>query len=99
METFAKKCVAASLETLHEDPTVRVCDKQTVWKLLSKIFTTTPLSYAIHASSICLHSAASYRMRPYTSIFFNDASHKRERVSYVCVYNFKVLPHDQKFSS
>jgi len=37
LETFAKICVAASLETLREDPTVRVCDKQVVWKLLSEI--------------------------------------------------------------
>ena len=29
--------------------------------------------------------------------FCNDASHKRERVSYVCVNKFKVLPHHQNF--
>jgi len=31
--------------------------------------------------------------------FFNNASHKRERVSYVYAYKFKVLPYHQKFSS
>ena len=30
LETFAKICVAASLETLCEDPTIRVHDKQAV---------------------------------------------------------------------
>jgi len=37
LETFSKICIAASLETLHEDPTVCVRDKQAVWKLLSEI--------------------------------------------------------------
>ena len=41
-ETFAKICGEASLETLHEDPTVRIHDKQAVWKLLSEISRTTP---------------------------------------------------------
>ena len=39
---FTKICVAASLETLHEDLTVRIRDKQAAWKLLSKISRTTP---------------------------------------------------------
>ena len=42
LETFAKNCVAASLETLREDPTVRIRDKQAAWKLLSKISRTAP---------------------------------------------------------
>ena len=42
LETFTKICVAASLVTLHEDPTVRVRDKQADWKLLSKISRTAP---------------------------------------------------------
>ena len=29
LETFAKICVVASLETLREDPTVRICDTET----------------------------------------------------------------------
>jgi len=37
-----KNCVAASLETLREDPAVCVHDKQAVWKLLSKISRTAP---------------------------------------------------------
>ena len=37
LETFAKICVVASLETLREDPTVRIRDNQAAWKLLSKI--------------------------------------------------------------
>jgi len=37
LETFAKICVAVSLETLREDPSVRVRNKQTNWKLLSEI--------------------------------------------------------------
>ena len=41
-ETFAKICVVASLETLREDPTVRIRDKQAAWKLLSKISRTVP---------------------------------------------------------
>ena len=43
LETFAKICVAASLETQREDPTARVRDKQAVWKLLSKISRTAPV--------------------------------------------------------
>ena len=42
LETFAKICVAASLETLSEELTVRVHDKQASWKLLSKISRTAP---------------------------------------------------------
>jgi len=42
LETFAKICVVASLETLREDPTVRIRDKQAAWKLLSKISRTAP---------------------------------------------------------
>jgi len=42
LETFAKICVAASLETLREDLTVRVCDKQAALKLLSEISRTAP---------------------------------------------------------
>ena len=37
-----KNCVVASLETLREDPTVRIRDKQAAWKLLSKISRTAP---------------------------------------------------------
>ena len=37
LETFAKIWVAASLETLREDLTIRICDKQAAWKLLSEI--------------------------------------------------------------
>ena len=36
----------ASLETLREDPTVRVRNKQAVWKLLSKISRTAPAANA-----------------------------------------------------
>ena len=43
LESFAKICVAASLETLREDPTVRVHDKQAVRKLLSEISRTAPV--------------------------------------------------------
>ena len=43
LETFAKICVAASLETLREDLTVRVRDKQAAWKLLSEISRTAPV--------------------------------------------------------
>jgi len=43
LETFAKICVAASLETLREDPTVHVRDKQADWKLLSEISRTAPV--------------------------------------------------------
>ena len=46
LETFAKICVAASMETLREDPTVRVRDKQAVWKLLSEISRTAPAMHA-----------------------------------------------------
>ena len=42
---LCKICVAALLETLREDPTVRVHDKQAVWKLLSKISRTTPVCH------------------------------------------------------
>jgi len=42
LETFAKICVAALLEILHEDPTVHVRDKQADWKLLNKISRTAP---------------------------------------------------------
>ena len=42
LETFAKICVAASLETLRKDLTVR--DKQAAWKLLSEISRTAPVS-------------------------------------------------------
>jgi len=41
LETFAKICVAASLETLREDPTVRALQKSAT-KLLSEISRTTP---------------------------------------------------------
>ena len=44
LETFAKICVAASLETLREDPTVCVCVKQADWKLFSEISRTPPAS-------------------------------------------------------
>ena len=36
------ECVAVSMKTVCEDPTVRVRDKQAVWKLLSEISRTTP---------------------------------------------------------
>jgi len=36
-------------------------------------------------------------MCAHTFKFFNNASHKRERVSYECVYKFKVMPNHQKF--
>jgi len=42
LEAFAKICVAASMEILRKDPTVCVCDKQAVWKLLSEISRTAP---------------------------------------------------------
>ena len=42
LETFAKICVAASLETLRENLTVRVCDKQAALKLLSEVSRTAP---------------------------------------------------------
>ena len=42
LETFAKICVAASLETLREYLTVGICDKQVAWKLLSEISRTAP---------------------------------------------------------
>ena len=45
LETFAKICVAASLETLREDLTVRVRDKQAAWKLLSEISRTAPVGH------------------------------------------------------
>ena len=45
-----------------------------------------------------VYTVASYRMCAHT-FHFNDASHKRERVSYMCVYKFNILPHHQKFSS
>jgi len=43
LETFGKICVAASLETLRDDLTVRVRDKQAAWKLLSEISRTAPV--------------------------------------------------------
>ena len=47
LEIFTKICrVAASLETLREDPTVRFRDKQAVWKLLSEISRTSPACVA-----------------------------------------------------
>ena len=49
METFAKICVVASLETLREDPTVRIHDKQAAWKLLSKMSRTAPDEVAVGA--------------------------------------------------
>jgi len=42
LETFAKICVAASLETLCEGLIVRIRKKQAAWKLLSKISRTAP---------------------------------------------------------
>ena len=42
LETFAKICVAASLETLCEDLTVCIRDKRAAWKLLSEISRTAP---------------------------------------------------------
>jgi len=49
LEAFAKICVVASLETLRKDPTIRICDKQAAWKLLSKISRTAPeLHLPIH---------------------------------------------------
>ena len=56
LETFAKNCVAASLETLREDPTVRVRNKQAVWKLLSKISRTAPALYNINFIGVCYES-------------------------------------------
>ena len=47
LETFAKICVAASLETLREDLTVRVRDKQAAWKLLSEISIEPPLDTTV----------------------------------------------------
>jgi len=46
LETFAKICVAASLETLRGDPAIRVRDKQADWKLLSEISRTAPVMMA-----------------------------------------------------
>jgi len=43
LETFAKIYVVASLETLREDSTARIRDKQAAWKLLSKISKTAPV--------------------------------------------------------
>ena len=48
LETFAKICVAVSLEALREDLTVRVRDKQAAWKLLSEISRTAPGLYSIY---------------------------------------------------
>jgi len=45
LQTFAKICVVASLETLREYPTVRIRDKQAAWKLLGKISRTAPDLY------------------------------------------------------
>ena len=46
LETFAKICVAASLETLCEDPTICALQKSAaVWKLLSKISRIAPALY------------------------------------------------------
>jgi len=42
LETFTKICVAASLETLREDLTVCIRNKQAAWKLLSEISRTAP---------------------------------------------------------
>ena len=42
LETFAKICVAASLETLRKDLTVCVRNKQAAWKLLNEISKTVP---------------------------------------------------------
>ena len=52
LETFAKICVVASLETLHEDPTVRIRDKQAAWKLLSKISRTAPGCTCVYIKEI-----------------------------------------------
>ena len=57
LETFAKICVVASLETLREDPTVRIRDKQAAWKLLSEISRTAPgttVLYDMHMR-VCIH--------------------------------------------
>jgi len=53
LETFAKICVVPSLETLREDPTVRIRDKQASWKLLSKISRTAPGGNVV--SSVLVH--------------------------------------------
>ena len=37
LDTSAKICVAVLLETLREDPTIRIRDKLAAWKLHSKI--------------------------------------------------------------
>ena len=59
LETFAKICVVASLETLREDPTVRIRDKQAAWKLLSKISRTAPeASYHFKTVYCCILSFA-----------------------------------------
>ena len=47
--------------------------------------------YTVQLAIGCVHTPFNF--------FFNNASHKRERVSYVYVYKFKVLPYHQKFSS
>jgi len=50
LETFAKICVAASLETLHKDPTIRALQKSATtgcWKLLSEISRTAPVQLLI----------------------------------------------------
>ena len=54
LETFAKICVVASLETLREDPTVRIRDKQAAWKLLSKISRTAPGYVSLKALIPCI---------------------------------------------
>ena len=56
LETFAKICVAASLDTLRKDPTIRVCDKQAAWKLLSEISRTAPC-VCMYACRVLLKSS------------------------------------------
>ena len=60
LETFAKIFAAASLETLHEDPSVRALQslrQQAVWKLLSEIFRTAPDSYHSVTHTFVIHQS------------------------------------------
>jgi len=59
LETFAKICVVVSLETLREDPTVRIRDKRAAWKLLSKISRTAPDFVLIQVAVIIYTMVAS----------------------------------------
>ena len=47
-----KICVAASLETLREDLTVHIRDKQAAWNLLSEISRTAPGHICDHLMTI-----------------------------------------------